>query len=358
MEFRKIILPFSFNKPVLALGSQVKNTVCLVKGSHAYISQTHQDLNNPKDFSAFEKDVKYLLRQRPKIIAYDLHPGYQSSRYIEHLPPNTCRLTPTQHHHAHIASCMADNGLKNQKVIGVAFDGTGLGEDNSLWGAEFMICDYKDFSRKIHLKEIPLIGGEAAIREPWRLLEAWCSFKRAPAGRLLKKIYLSGVNSPLASSIGRLFDAAASLILSKPKADFEAELAIELEKTAQEFISLSAHCYKFKITKNHGEHIIDPAAIFRQIDSALRKKTPRSKIAYQFHLTVAQMIRMSCLILRKETKINKVCFSGGVFQNTLLLKLSLDLLYKEGFMVFMHKQLPANDSGISLGEAMIANFRS
>lgn len=371
MEIKKIELPFKARHPVLAVGSQLKNTVCLVKGNLAYLSPVHPDLSNPKDFSLFFRFVKYFLKKNPRALAYDMHPEYQSTKYALGLDAKRYTLAAVQHHHAHIASCMAENGLKNQKVIGVAFDGTGLGSNNQLWGAEFLICSYKNFKRAAHLKEVALLGGERAILEPWRLSAFWLYgifgdgflklkidfVKRIERKkwRVLKKMYLSGFNSPLASSMGRLFDAAAGLILARYEAEFEAELAIELEKLASGFGSI-ANPYSFKIIKNKDGYIIEPSAIFKQIIQDLKKGEHKQKIAFRFHLTVAQMINKACLILRKDAQINKVALSGGVFQNNLLLRQTLDLLYKGGFRVFTHQKTSCNDSGISLGQAAIANF--
>lgn len=370
--YRKIHLPVKIKKPVLAVGAQTKNTVCFAKGNFAYLSAVHSDLNRPEDFLHFEGVVKHFLRKHPKIIAYDLHPEYQSTKYALSLPA-PCSLLPTQHHHCHIASCMADNGFKNKKIIGVAFDGTGLGTDETLWGAEFFVCDYKNFKRRAHLRAIPLLGGQKAILEPWRLAAVWLYsiYKKRfldsdlkwvkkinPQNwQVLKKMYLSEFNSPLASSTGRLFDAVASLVLEKYKVSFEAELAIELERVATGY-RLQATGYGFKIIKDKGNYILDPTPLFKEIIVDLKARESKEKIAYRFHITVAQMIDKICLILRKETRINKVVLSGGVFQNNLLLRLSLDLLYKDGFQVFTHKDLPCSDASLSLGQALVANFRS
>ena len=373
-SYTKIQLAFKINQPVLALGSHSKNTVCFAKGNWAYLSPGHADLNIPKDFLSFEKQVKYFLRGSPRIIAHDLHPEYQSSKFLGKLSSiHRAARSPIQHHHAHIASCMAENGLGNEKVIGVVFDGTGLGSDGRLWGGEFLICDYKNFKRAGHLKEIPLLGGEKAIQEPYRLAVCWlysvykdrflslkinfvkCIDKNK--WRVLKQMYVSGFNSPRSSSMGRLFDAAAAIILEKCKAGFEAELAIQLEKIASKN-SQGAAAYNFNIIKQKESYIIDPGIMFKQIIRDIRFKQPREKIAYGFHLTVAEMINKTCLTLRKKSKINKVFLSGGVFQNKLLLRLAAGLLYKQGFEVFTHKRLSCNDSGISLGQAAIANFRS
>jgi len=378
MELKKIKLPFKIKRPILALGSQSKNTICFARDNFAILSSVRPDLSNYKDFLNFQKIVKYFLKKNPKIIAYDLHPEYQSTKYALQLHATRYTLHAIQHHHAHIASCMMQNRLKNQKVIGVAFDGTGMGVDNALWGAEFLICDYKKFKRRTHLKEIPLLGGERAILEPWRLAAIWLyliykdkllnlkiNFVKGMnknKWQVLRNMNLASFNSPLASSMGRLFDAVAALVLEKYKVNFEAELAIELEKRAISYQPclagrrVSAISYKFGIVKNKGHYILDPLPMFKEIVSDLQRKESQEKIAYRFHLTVARMISETCLILRKETKINNVVLSGGVFQNKLLTFLSLGLLYKEDFNIFTHKDLPCTDSSISLGQTVIASF--
>ena len=174
MKVKRIKLPFKIKKSILAFGGQTKNTLCLARGRYAYLSPVHPDPSRLEDFLAFEKDVKFFLKKKPKVLAVDLHPDYQSSLYAKDLLRTTnYELRTIQHHHAHIASCMIENGLPNQKVIGVSFDGTGLGAQSQIWGGEFLICDYRDFERKGHIKEIPLLGGERAIEEPWRLAAAW-----------------------------------------------------------------------------------------------------------------------------------------------------------------------------------------
>jgi hydrogenase maturation protein HypF len=377
MKISSVKLPFKIKKPILALGSQTKNTVCFAEGDVAYISPLHKDLSNPADFSDFQEVVRYFYKGKPEIIAYDLHPGYESTKYAyelratSYLPAGQAgEPRAVQHHHAHIASCMAQNGLKDQKVIGVAFDGTGLGIDNNLWGAEFLISDYAGFKRAGHLKEVPLLGGEKAILEPIRVAVAWLySIYKDDVLKLKldlvrkmsrkkwlvwKKMYLSGFNSPLSSSMGRLFDAVGSLLSGRAKADFEAELAIELENIAKDYKSYGIS-YKFGILKKREGYIIDPASLFKQIILDLKKKEPKEKIAFRFHLTIAEMIRKMCVVLRKENRINQVILSGGVFQNNLLLCRALDLLYEDDFKVFTHKATSCNDSGISLGQAAVAN---
>jgi hydrogenase maturation protein HypF len=379
MKFKKISLPFRVKKPILALGSQTKNTVCFAKDNFAYLSAIHADLNRPGDLFDFEKTVKYFLKQRPKIIAYDLHPEYQSSRYAQDFLPSAYNLIPIQHHHAHIASCMIDNRLNNRKVIGVAFDGTGLGDDENLWGGEFFLCDYSHYERKAHLKYVPLIGAEQAIWQPWRVAAFWLYLiykdKLFDSGiglvkkidkkkwSMLKKINDSRFNSPLTSSMGRFFDAVASLVFNKIKVRFEAEAAIELEEKAALFIPREIgrrrkqrESYQFKIISHEGKYVIDPAPAIREIVLDLKNGQTREAIAYRFHFTIAEMIKKICLSLRKQTRINEVVLSGGVFQNKVLLRLSLDLLYKQDFRVFAAKELPSGDSAVALGQAAIANF--
>ena len=371
MELRKIKLPYKVKKRVLALGSQTKNRVCLLENNLAYLGPTHADLNVLQDFLDFQVCVKYFLKKRPLVIALDMHPDYQSSKYAYELKAPGPELRTIQHHHAHIASCMLENGLKNQKVIGVAFDGTGLGADNRIWGAEFLICDYKNFKRSAHLKEIPLLGAEKAIREPYRIAAAWLyliykekflnlkidfvSGLDKKNWQVLRQMYLQKFNAPLACSMGRLFDAVASLVLARYRADFEAQLAIELEKSASVY-KQKAYAYEFKIIQDKYGYIIDPTRVFKGIVKDLQKKLTPQEIAYRFHLTVGQMIKETCLVLRNNTKINQVVLSGGSFQNNLLLSLSLDLLYRQGFIVYTHRHLACNDSSISLGQAMIASM--
>jgi hydrogenase maturation protein HypF len=374
VEAKIIKLPFRVKKSVLALGAQTKNTLCFAKDRSAYLSPVHPDLSLLPDFIEFEKDAKYFLRKRPKIIAYDLHPEYQSTKFALGLSQShKVTKSQVQHHHAHIAACMVENGLSNQKVIGVAFDGTGLGLESQLWGGEFLVCDYKNFTRKAHLREVPLIGGEKAIQEPWRVAAAWLyliykdrflnlknDFVKCLDNKkwqLLKKMYLSDLHSPLASSMGRLFDGVACLVLNKSKARFEAELAIELQKLA-EGCRVKASAYPFKMARTREGYLLDPAPMLRKIVLGLGKKEDAVLIAYRFHLTLAQMVVKGCLALKKEERLNRVVLTGGVFQNKLLLRLSRELLEAEGFKVFTHCHLPSSDAGLSLGQAAVACFRS
>ncbi|MFA5090303.1 MAG: hypothetical protein WC510_04650 [Candidatus Omnitrophota bacterium] len=371
MGFKEIPLPFRVKRPILALGGQSKNTVCFTRDYIAYLSEVHGDLSEPNCFHCFQESVGYFLKKRPAVIACDLHPEYQSSKYASYLAAKYPVLA-VQHHHSHIASCMAENTLTDKKVIGVAFDGTGWGENNTLWGAEFLCpCGYKEFKRAAHLREVPLLGGEMAIREPFRAAFAWLyltfgenfldvSFLRRinkDTLRILKNMYKSGFNAIPASSMGRLFDAVAALVLEKDKAGFEAELAVLLEKTALSYRQ-KERGYQFKIIKTPEGLLLDPLPLFRQITLDLKAGDSQAKIAWRFHAAIADAVKKTCMLLRHDTGINEVVLSGGVFQNSLLFNFTEESLSASGFKVLSHHCLQPADSSISLGQAAIANFRS
>lgn len=375
MEAQEIKLRFKVKKPILSLGSNTKNTVCFTQGYQAHISSVNNDLNEPDGLRRFERLVQYYLKKKPVIIAYDLHPEYQSSKCaLRLLAGNKLTGTPVQHHHAHIASCMLENYLVNQRVIGIAFDGTGLGTDNQLWGAEFLLCDYKSFKRKAHFRELFLAGGEKAILEPGRIVSCllYAMYKDKflrlgiPFTRnidrkkwlVLQKMLAAGFNTYQASSMGRLFDAAACLVFAEYKAQREAALAKRLEAAAGEFCwAGSGSGYRFKIVKQTAGYIIDHYPVFKKIIQDLQRKVPATEIAYKFHLGVAEALKDMCVILRREEKTNTVALSGGVFQNRILLNLAVDLLKKEDFKVFTHHKLSCGDSSLSLGQAAVAYYQ-
>ncbi len=394
MSWSEIDLPFKIKKPILAVGADIKNSLCFAYRRSAFINEVINDLEIPDNFKKFQRRIS-LIPQRfglsPRIIAYDKHPGYFSTKYILDLQKvkniNSARnsalakcrakisdgprLIPVQHHHAHIASCMLENKLSNQRVIGVAFDGTGFGSDSTLWGAEFLVADYRDFKRAAHLRYIPLLGGKKAIYEPWRVASAWLCLafgnnfldldldflKRINKKNwiILEKMWRQNFNSPPASSIGRLFDAIACLVLEIYRVGFEAEAAINLERLASGYKS-QPRSYQFAIKKIGQVFVIDPVLTLREIIADLKNDCSKEEIAACFHLTVADMIRKTCLRIRGGTRINTVILTGGVFQNKILLKLSLGLLEKAGFHILTHKMLPCSDISISLGQAAVASW--
>mgnify|MGYP001587380591 CR=1 FL=1 len=377
--YRKIQLSFEIKKPILAMGSQTKNTLCFAKENFAYLSPLHQDLANPGDFKSFQEDVKYFLKKTPKIIAYDLHPEYQSTKYALNLyairytmPAGRQALYAIQHHHAHIASCLFDNNIE-KKVIGICFDGTGFGLDTHLWGAEFFIADFSKFRRIAHLEYIPLIGGRKAIEEPWRVGFAW--LYKIYKDRLFKldidfvkrlerkkcqiftQMLKNNLNCPLSSSMGRLFDSVSSLLGLVEISHFEAEPAIELEKKAGLITNHKSPTtnYSYKINLCNDNYIIDPKPMFKDIIKDLEKKVSVNEIALKFHYTVIGMMKDACRLIRRKTRLNTVVLSGGVFQNKILSEEGRRLLEKEGFKVFRHSRFSTTDSSISLGQALIAN---
>ncbi|MDD5254536.1 MAG: hypothetical protein PHR11_00600 [Candidatus Omnitrophica bacterium] len=365
----QISLPFTMRYPVLAFGSQGKNTLCFAAAKTARISAMHPELSVPADFSAFKRCAMRLLKDTPRTLAFDLHPGYQSSVFAVSLR-RKAKLSAVQHHHAHIASCMAENGLANRRVIGVAFDGTGLGSDGSLWGAEFLVCDYAGFRRAAHLKAIPLLGMEMGVRQPYRTAAAWlyATYKEGFLKRdfravrkirrdwpVFKKMYLSGFAAPAASSMGRFFDAASCLVFDKTSVSREAELACLLESAAAS-CRQAPRAYPCAIERAGGMFEIDPRPLFRRLAQDVARKKPKPAIAYAVHAGISEALVEVCRILRRQADCKRVVLSGGVFQNAVLRGLAVQGLRAQGFDVFTHRLVSCGDSGISLGQAAVANF--
>ncbi len=371
-NFCRIDLAFKAREPILAFGSQTKNTVCFIEKDKAFVSSVKADLDNPQDRLSFEEEAKKLIKKHPKILAYDLHPGYYSSEYAVAFSARKYVLSPIQHHHAHIASCMAENFFTNQRVIGVAFDGTGLGVDGKIWGGEFLVGDYSGFSRRAHVREVLLLGGESAVLEPARLVFYWLRImKQGGISYIMRKIgyrkvkyleelYQKHIYSYPASSMGRLFDAVAALIMRCSFSRFEGELPMRLESLALAYQAGLKEDkrprYKLNIIKGRC-YIIDPVSLFKALLIDIKKGVPHEEMAYYFHQAVALLIKNMSIILREETGIRKVVLSGGVFQNRLLFSMAEALLRGNGFSVYSHNKLSASDSSLSLGQAAVANFR-
>ena len=367
-----IELPFEL-KEILATGAELKNTFCLTRGNLAFLSQHIGDLKDYESLKFYEEAIerfKKLFEIKPKIIAYDLHPDYFSTRYaFDH--SSNCRAIGIQHHYAHIASCMAENGIKEkEKVIGVAFDGTGYGNDKRIWGGEFFVCNYHDFKRIAHLKYLPLPGGDKAIEEPYRMAISYLFFSFGNdfpeiefTKRWRKKIPLvlsmikQKVNSPLTSRMGRFFDAVSSILGIRNFSTYEGQAAMELQAEAERAQRLNLKGYNYKMERNKDIYIIEPELIIRGIVKDLENEVSKTSVALKFHYTIAQIIESVCQEIREKTEINKVCLSGGVFQNGLLTELTGRGLEKGGFKLYLQRKVPANDGGICLGQAVIANFQ-
>lgn len=349
---------------ILACGAELKNTFCLTKEHYAFLSQHIGDLENYETLVFYRETVdrmKQLFRIAPKAVAYDLHPQYLSTRLALEMPDLV--QIGVQHHHAHIASCMAENGIRD-KVIGVAFDGTGFGTDGKIWGGEFLVADFAGFERRAHLRYIPLAGGDTAVREPWRLalsylLDTFGSridsldlplFQRVVPKKIatVRQMIERRIHTVDTSACGRLFDAVASIIGVRDEVNFEAQAAIELESRAFRGIEES---YSFEVTGDQ----IDVRPMIEQIVRDVVAAKPTGWIASAFHNTIAAVIVELCSRLRSEEGIRRVCLSGGTFQNVYLVERAVSGLRAKRFEVFLHSQVPPNDGGISLGQATIAN---
>jgi hydrogenase maturation protein HypF len=375
-----------FPRPVLACGAELKNTFCLAKNHHAFLSHHIGDLENAETLRSFIEGIDHFSRLfdiTPQVIAYDLHPEYLSTKYA--LDLDGVDLVPVQHHHAHIASCLADNAADDGTggpVIGVAFDGTGYGTDGTIWGGEFLIADLAGFERAGHLSPVPMPGGAAAIRQPWRMAAAYLDAAYSGAARpklagpdvaglgvanrnaahwdAVRSMARRQVNAPLTSSAGRLFDAVAAILNVRDEISYEGQAAIELEQLADPAETGAyragidagstgqGNCAPFRA---HGEDLI------RACVADLAAGVPRELIAARFHNALAALIVDGCLLLRDAHGLSTVALSGGVFQNRLLLDRTVTALESQGFTVLTHSRVPCNDGGISLGQAVIAAAR-
>jgi hydrogenase maturation protein HypF len=344
---------------VLAAGAELKNTFCLTKGRYAILSQHIGDLENYETLEFFEetlRNLKAVYRAEPRIIAHDLHPDYLSTRWALRQPGPKLGV---QHHHAHIASCMAENFLR-EPVIGVAFDGTGYGADGQIWGGEFLLADYRGFERLAHLRYVPLVGGDRAVRDTARMAAAFLYDAFGPGERPVDleipaarwKLYdqLNGRATLLTSSCGRLFDAVSALAGICRHSSYEGEAAMQLEAAC----AGEGEPYPFAVEASE----IDTRPLIRAVAADAARRAAPGVIAARFHSTVAHMIAEVCARLRRQTGISQVCLSGGTFQNTTLLALVAPLLAAAGCQVFTQRQVPANDGGLSLGQAAVAAYSS
>ncbi|MCK9423060.1 MAG: carbamoyltransferase HypF [Bacteroidales bacterium] len=350
---------------IIAFGADVSSGFCVGKGNKAFPGMYIGDLKNLATQTFFEEaleDFIRMFRVQPGLLACDLHPGYFSTRFAEKyaLQP----LVRIQHHHAHIASCMAEHGI-DEKVIGVAFDGTGYGSDGKIWGGEFLLCDLADYKRLLHFEYIPLPGGDKAVEEPWRTAIAYLyrvfgrKFIDIPLpflAHLDREQVLSilnmtdrKINCPEVSSAGRIFDAVAAIMNLCLWSTFQAEAPMRLESL---ICSSCEDLYSYKIDKTI---IVDE--MIREIVLDILNSTGIPLIATKFHNTIISIIFESVIRISKKEKIRKVVLSGGVFQNKYVVEKTTILLKKSGLLVFSHQQVPANDGGIALGQMIVAAKR-
>jgi hydrogenase maturation protein HypF len=351
---------------VLALGAELKSAVCFTRGDRAFLSQHIGDLKNPEVFDSFEKTIAHLgtiLQLQPAIVAHDLHPDYYSSRYAEGL--GGVRRVAVQHHHAHLVSCLAENGFAGT-AIGVIFDGIGYGADGTLWGGEFLVGSADGYRRSGHFVPLAMPGGDAATREPLRM--AVSALQHAYGADLPSlpvldgisprelRVYLQmiekGINSPLTSSCGRLFDAVAALVGVRLRVSYEGQAALELEMAIGDTVDDGV--YPSPLGSAGDRILVDSAPLIRGVVEDLQAGVAVSRISARFHNTLAAVIAEVCTRIRQESGLACVALSGGVFQNRYLTEKAISLLQKSAFTVLSHSLVPPNDGGIALGQAIIA----
>ncbi len=361
---RSLTVPVTAPVPILGVGGDIKNSFCILLNSNAMMSQYIGSLENIETQDHFRDSLQKWIAMSgilPRIAVHDLHPQSFGREIAVSLGVRTLGV---QHHHAHIAACMAENGHKGP-VIGIAFDGTGYGLDGSIWGGEAMIVDYQDFRRVSHLQYLPLAGGDAAVRHPARIAAAFLlALFGSKSGdrisglvgeehaRILAAMVARGINTVQTSSCGRLFDAVAALLAVRDEITYEAQAAIELETLARSSAPAN-HIYPFSIR----DQSIQTGDILAAIISDLENGTPKAKIARAFHDTMAGVAARMALDARANSGIDVVALSGGCFQNRLLQAAAIERLEREGFIVLVHHGVPANDGGLALGQAVIAAAR-
>jgi len=367
---------------ILAVGPELKNTVCLLKEDRAFLSPHIGDLENLQAFEFFTETVATLqdiLECEPRTIAHDLHPGYFSTRWAKEQISRGVKLEPVQHHHAHLAAVMAEHGLTTGPVIGLIMDGTGYGTDGTIWGGEILAGDLTDFTRLGHLDPVPLPGGDAAIRAPWRTAVSYLRhtfgdeipklpwFADLPVAAVVEMLD-KGINSPVTSSCGRLFDAVAALTGRWLEIRYEAQTAIELMAlTSGEEVAAAepfgenaprgAHFTQLQSSEGVEGFVVPVAPIIRGVVEALDAGASPAEISARFHRTLIDLFVAGAREACERTDLKEIALGGGVFQNEILLGQTFDLLREEGFTVYRSMQVPPNDGAVALGQAVVARAR-
>jgi hydrogenase maturation protein HypF len=354
-------LPLGTPRPILACGAELKNTFCVAKGGRAWVGHHIGDLQNYETLRSFTEGIEHfesLFAVRPELVAHDLHPEYLSTKYA--LEREGVETIGVQHHHAHLAACLAEHGESGQ-AIGVIFDGTGYGTDGTVWGGELLIGDTRGFERAGHLHPVRMPGGERAIRQPWRMACAWLletaggepplpplltGAVSEDAWRKVAELAASGLASPVTTSAGRLFDAVAALCGVRAEVNYEGQAAIELEAAAD---PSEREAYPLP-----GTEVLDAretiGAILRDLGAGVRVAT----VAARFHNAVARGAARACAEIAARDGVDVAVLSGGVFQNRLLLERTAEALEREGLRVLVPRLLPPNDGGIAFGQAAVA----
>ncbi|MDD5640088.1 MAG: carbamoyltransferase HypF [Syntrophales bacterium] len=366
---RPVSLPLE-TSPILGVGAEQKNTFCLAWGRTAVLSQHIGDLDTAETFDYYRYAIRHfagLCRQEPRVVAHDLHPQYLSTRYARE--QEGVRLIGVQHHHAHIAACLAENG-RTDRCIGVALDGTGYGPDGTIWGGEILVADLEDYTRAGHLAPVRLPGGDAAVRRPARMAAAYL---RAAYGddygevaeglgltfdsleeSVLQRQLASGLNSPLTSSAGRLCDAVAAALGVCRERTYEGQPAVELEMAAA---PEEEGFYPVPLPSQGETLVLDTPALFKEVVEDYRRGAGVPEVAARFHNSLARLLAAACKTVRERTGLNLAALSGGVFQNPLIFTKLRRGLEDLGFEVLYHTQVPPNDGGLSLGQVAVAAAR-
>jgi hydrogenase maturation protein HypF len=399
-----IELPDEFKKapPILAMGGELKNTFCLLDNGKAILSQHLGDLENAATFQEYKETLNLylnLFEHKPEVIAVDKHPEYLSTKLGKELAhANDKKLVEIQHHHAHVAACMVENQLPldTPAILGIAFDGLGYGDDGTFWGGEFILANYRDFQRIATFKPVPLIGGKQAIYQPWRntyahlmsilnsyklekkyrdlelfdflrsrmllaLPEASESLGVSQPTQLLNKLITKGINSPLSSSVGRLFDAVAAAIgICRENCSYEGQAAIEMEALIDSYnfgIYDELISYDFNIMESPNLKYIDSQSMWIQLLDDLLQDIPQPIIAAKFHQGLINIIVKLVTSIQNQFGVNQVVLTGGVFQNCILLERLQQQLESLEIKVITHSLVPTNDGGISLGQTAISAAR-
>ncbi len=367
-----IMLKSESDETVLAVGSQMKNTFCLLDGRFAFLSQHIGEMDYLSTWEFFVESARRfmeLFRLHPTVVAYDLHPdfGEAAEAALANLAgPEDARRVRVQHHHAHIASCLAENGVEGP-VIGLAFDGTGYGPDGTVWGGEFLLTDRRGYRRVGHLSPFRLPGGDAAIRNPYRIALALLHkiygelpevigfWKEVPEEE--RKAVLAqadrGLNAPMTSSCGRLFDAVSAMLGVRSSATYEGQAAIELETLAALIGKASPYPVE-PVEDRTGVVLIPSEEVFRAVVEDFAKGSPPPVVAARFHATMVELSLEAVEALAQAHGVREVALSGGCFQNRMLLEGLVEGLQKRGFTVYTHHEVPPGDGGISLGQAVVA----
>ncbi len=365
-----------FSRHILACGGELKNTFGVAKEHHVFLSHHIGDLENYETLRSFREGVEHYCRLfdvQPELVAYDLHPEYLSTKYASELDEAGLLTIGVQHHHAHVASCLADNERPvEERAIGVALDGTGYGTDGTVWGGEFFEGSIEEgFVRRAHLQYAPIPGGAAAIREPWRMaigqllalfseeeilklplaLVRWSGERNV---RLIARLVERKLNTPPTSSAGRLFDAVAALVgvPGSRRTTYEGQAAVELELAAD---GPASQGYSFRLRPEDHGWVVETRETVAGVAEDLLSGRAVGEISSKFHRTIAEMVAAGCERVREESGTSAVALSGGTFQNMLLTRQVLELLAAAGFTVYRHRRVPTNDGGLALGQVVLAH---